>query len=220
MNASSKAFWLSTALALGACGPGAAPSSDGAANDAAVSETSTASLPACLPAFENQCVQEGCSFAPISLRSCDPGEAEVPFYGADYCDRDASGQPKIKATVIVIAAGWCGPCQMEAPMIEQYIRQGYAAQGVRVLSVVVQAADYTAADANFCNVWRARYGLTSTMVFDPRMSTSRYFPDMALPSNMIVDRHGTIRWRTYGTSAGLREMRAALDEVLASDTGM
>lgn len=221
MNALTRAFWLSSALALAACGPGAATGDAGGNGDASQpADTGGAPLPACVPPIEEACVQEGCRFAPITLRSCDPGEPEIPFYGSNYCDMNSAGQPAVRATVVVIAAGWCGPCQAEAPEIERIIRQGYADRGVRVISVVVQKPDYSASDAAFCNEWRTRYSLNSIMAFDPRMVTSRYFPDMALPSNMIIDRRGTIRWRQYGTSSGLSSMRTALDEVLAGETGM
>lgn len=182
--------------------------SDAATTDTATDAAPDVPLPACVTPDTASCVNVGCRFAPAILRSCDPGEAELPVYGADFCER--------RATLIVIVAGWCPPNMAEAPEIERYITQGYAARGVRVITVVVQKPDRSVADAAFCNAWRSNYSLTSTMATDPRMATGRYFPDMTLPSNMIVDRQGTIRWRTNGTSAGLAAMRAALDEVLAT----
>ena len=175
--------------------------------DAVVDASPDAALPTCV-AGGAACVNVGCRFAPAILRSCDPGEAELPVYGADFCER--------RATLVVIVAGWCPPCMAEAPEIERSITQGYAARGVRVVTVVAQKPDRSTADASFCNVWRTNYTLTSTMAFDPRMETSRYFPGMTLPASVLVDRRGVIRWRSGSASAGLAATREAIDAVLAT----
>lgn len=179
-----------------------------AGSDTAADASPDAALPSCVASGTAACVDVGCRFAPATLRSCDPGEADLPVYGADFCER--------RATLLVLVAGWCGPCQAEAPMIEQYITQGYAMRGVRVISIVVQKPDRSAADATFCNTWRTTYGLHSTMAFDPRMATAPYFAGITLPASILVDRRGVIRHRVMGASAGIAATRAAIDEVLAT----
>jgi thiol-disulfide isomerase/thioredoxin len=162
------------------------------------------------PPLNNLCSMEGCDFAPVTLPSCSADGGEVIFYDpTSFCG--------VQATLLVIAAGWCVPCQMEAPMIEQLITAAPEYQGrVRVITVIGQNPDYSAPTPAFCRTWQSRYRLTSTMAIDPMGVTQRYFPNMAFPANLIIDAHGRIRYRTYGTSRGLTELRAALDDVLAN----
>jgi hypothetical protein len=153
--------------------------------------------------------QEGRNFRPFTLNQCDGTPFE--FYG------EAEGYCAASFTVLTMAAGWCGPCRLETEQLEEEITQGYANRGVRVVQAVIQDNDYAAPDAAFCEGWVAEYGLTNPVVLDPTQVTQIYFPAGSLPATLIVDSHGVIRHREYGTSTGLRTIRAALDELLASE---
>jgi thiol-disulfide isomerase/thioredoxin len=203
------------AFALGACGTPMVTNDSGndqpdsTPSDAAPADASTDTGVCQQPALPNLCSMENCDFAPFTLPSCAAEGGNVQFYDQSFCEAEA--------TLLVIAAGWCVPCQMEAPMIEQLITQAEEYQGkVRVISVIGQNPDYSEPTPAFCRTWQNRYHLTSHMAIDPTGLTQRYFPDMAFPANLIIDRHGRIRYRTYGTSRGLTELRAALDDVLAN----
>jgi hypothetical protein len=52
-------------------------------------------------------------------------------------------------------------------------------------------------------------------MIDPTGVTQIYFPNMAYPANIIVDRQGRIRYRQYGTSDGLQSLRDQIDAILA-----
>lgn len=202
-----------TALGLLACSPAPQPPADGGSNDAAPE--------ASMPEDASNDVQatscsyppgpygsdEGRLFRPFVLPNCD-GSGDFHFDDQSFCDASA--------TVIVIAAGWCRPCQIEAPMIQELITEGYRDRGVRVITVYFQNPDYSPPTMRYCNQWRDSFGLTNTMVIDPMGVTQIYVPGLAFPANLIVDRHGRIRYRQYGTSSGLSDLRDALDAVLAS----
>jgi thiol-disulfide isomerase/thioredoxin len=161
----------------------------------------------------NFCSAENCNFRDVSLPECEVDGGDYRFYGNDFCTN--------RVTLLVIAAGWCVPCQMEAPMIENLITQGSDADGVpyegrvRVINVYGQNPDYTAPTAANCRVWKNRYHITSHMVTDPMGISQIYFPNQAYPSNMLIDRYGVIRYRAYGTSTGLTALRAQIDSLLA-----
>ena len=161
----------------------------------------------------NFCTAENCNFRDISLPECEEGGSDYRFYGTDFCTN--------QVTLLVIAAGWCVPCQMEAPMIESLITQGSDSDGVpyagrvRVINVYGQNPDYSAPTASNCRVWKARYHITAHMVTDPMGISQIYFPNQAYPSNMLIDRHGVIRYRAYGTSTGLTALRTQIDSLLA-----
>lgn len=144
---------------------------------------------------------------PDTLVSCDGSAWD--FYGQDegFCDA--------RFTVVVMSAGWCGPCRAEAGEMEAELVQRYASQGVRVVVALTQDNNYAAPDGAFCDGWVSQYGLSNDVLLDARQETGVYFPMGALPANLIVDHEGRIVHREYGFSEALGTIRAELDRLLA-----
>ena len=152
-------------------------------------------------------VVEGRTFRPFTLTNCADGE-DFSFYNADYCESDTV------LTVLSIAAGWCPPCIAESRQLTAQITEPYRSRGVRVIQAVVQKADFSAPDLAFCREWVDRFGLTNIEVLDPDGVLQVYFPGDSLPSTVIVDNKGVIRFRENGASEGLITLRTKLDELL------
>lgn len=182
--------------------PDASP--DAAANGDASSNADGAAMACTPPALTNECSMEGCNFADLTLPYCD-GSGPFNFYRNDFCSN--------QLTLVVISAGWCVPCQQEAAQMQDEIISTYRGR-VRVVTVYGQNTAGTAASPNECMQWKNRYSLDSHMVYDATGMTQRYFPNMAYPANMIIDRQGVIRYRHYGTSAGLQSIKDELDALL------
>ena len=140
----------------------------------------------------------------MPLQTCDG--TEYSFYNEDFCEAEV--------TVISIAAGWCPPCIMESMQLEAEINAIYASQGVRVIQILTQKEDGTAPDLAYCDEWVSRFGLSNIELIDPAQFTSSFFPDNSLPSTIIIDSEGVIRFRENGASDGLTTLKAAIDEVL------
>ena len=209
------AFTLA-ALALSGCGSNEgtstpAPVDAATTPDVTVTPDAAAPVDAAPPAPTYPAGPYGSSlcrrFEPFTLNTCD-GEP-WNFAGADFFTSPA--------TVVIIGAGWCVPCQMEARQIESELAM-YREQGVRVVQVLVQNPDRSAITPAFCNTWRTRYGLTIPELMDPQQTLQPYYPGLAFPGNLIVDARGVIRYRGYGTETGLTAIKAALDDVLANPT--
>ena len=153
----------------------------------------------------------GRTFESFTLTNCADG-TPFSFYNEDYCSGSV-------LTVVSIAAGWCGPCRLESAMLEEHINQVYGPMGVRVIQIVVQTDDYSAASIEYCQDWVDTYGLSNIELTDPFGMTQRYFPDNSLPSTLIIDHRpgheAEIRFRENGVSDGLISLRAKLDELLA-----
>ena len=102
---------LSAMLGVG-CAPAMMnppPGDSGSPADA--SAPATDSGQACArPALNNQCSMEGCDFASLQLPYCQPDGGNFDFYGPTFCGN--------QVTLVVISAGWCVPCQMEAAQIQ------------------------------------------------------------------------------------------------------
>ncbi len=150
---------------------------------------------------------EGSRFFPFTLNDCEGNP--FSFYG------ETEGYCESSFTVVTMAAGWCGPCRVEAELLQEQIVEAYAAQGVRVIVAVIQDNNYNAPDASFCSGWKTQYGLTNPVLLDPVQETQIYFPRGALPASLIVDSQGVIVHREYGVSQELRTLRDRLDQLLA-----
>ena len=196
---------LVVASVLSACGS-SPPANDPDSGPIVLTDSGPA---ACAPPVEPFGTQEGRNMRPFTLNRCDGTPYE--FYG------DAEGFCDASFTVLTMAAGWCAPCRLETEQLEAELTQGYADRGVRVVQAVIQDNDYAAPDAAFCQGWVDEYGLTNAVVLDPTQVTQIYFPAGSLPATLIVDSRGVIRHREYGTSTGLRTIRAALDELIAAE---
>lgn len=153
------------------------------------------------------------TFAPLDLDSsgnplvtyCDG--SPFTFYNEAFCEA--------RFTVVSIAAGWCAPCRLESRQLTEQITERYRDQGVQVVQVIVADDDYGEPDEAFCDAWVSTYGLTNVEVLDRFGVTQIYFPDNSLPSTLIVDREGTIRFRENGASEGLVSLRGAIESLLA-----
>ena len=155
-------------------------------------------------------VSVGRVIEPFTLASCTEG-GDYAFYNEDWCDSNL--------TVISIAAGWCPPCIAESRQLTDRVTEAYRDRGVRVIQVLVQDEEYRAPDLAYCEGWVDRFGLTNIELIDPTGVTQIYFPGNSLPSTIIVDSDGVIRFRENGATEGLVSLTSELDELLA-DMGL
>lgn len=163
--------------------------------------------PTCGDPGEPYGTSEGSRFYPFTLDDCDGNP--YSFYG------EAEGYCEASFTVVTMAAGWCGPCRVEAELLQEQVVDAYADRGVRVIVAIIQDNSYQVPDADFCNGWKTQYELTNPVLLDPLQETQIYFPGGALPASLIVNSEGVIEHREYGVSAELATLRARLDELLA-----
>jgi len=150
--------------------------------------------------------QVGRKLRPLTLGKCDGTPYSI--YSDDFCS-------PTRFTVLGIAAGWCVPCQYESAMLPA-LQAEYEPQGVRIIQVMFQDADYNAASNEYCQAWVDNYSLTNVELNDPTQLTQVYFPMGALPATLIIDDTGTIVYREYGASSMLSSLRTKLDELLAA----
>jgi hypothetical protein len=159
----------------------------------------------------------GRSFREFSSALSDCNGGSHTFYDSDFCDSTTT------YTVVSIAAGWCHPCQMESAILTDNVVSVYGPHGVRVIQLLVQDPNYQQPNAAFCNQWVSTYGLSvvpdgagfgNYELLDPAQVSNVYFPDGALPSTLIIDNHGVIRFHENGASESLASLTSELDRLL------
>ena len=153
----------------------------------------------------------GRSFRPFTLEACD-GSGPYSFYGDNqWCE------PGHRLTLVSIAAVWCVPCQTESAQLTDVITEPFRDRGVRVIQVIVDGpVRGGGAVISDCTGWVSTYGLTNVELFDNGGAvTGVYFPSGSLPSTIIVDEEGIIRFYEDGVSVGLSTLTATLEALLA-----
>jgi cytochrome c biogenesis protein CcmG/thiol:disulfide interchange protein DsbE len=88
-------------------------------------------------------------------------------------------------------ASWCGPCKQSFPWL-QSMKDSYEAQGLTVLAVNV---DQTRGDAER---FLAQFHPSFDVRFDPTGESAERFKVKGMPTGVIIDRHGVLRFTHIG----------------------
>ena len=103
----------------------------------------------------------------------------------------------LKGRVVLINfwATWCGPCRKEMPLLEQ-IQKKYASLGFTLLGVNVEE------DTAMMDTFLKDVPVTFPILLDPANGISKLYNVSAMPSTVIVDRKGNIRYIHQGYKPG------------------
>jgi thiol-disulfide isomerase/thioredoxin len=88
-------------------------------------------------------------------------------------------------------ASWCAPCRQSFPWM-QTMQDAYADRGLRVVAVNV---DRYREDAER---FLAKFNPTFEMRFDPQGELAAHFNIQGMPTGVIIDRHGALRYTHIG----------------------
>jgi peroxiredoxin len=119
----------------------------------------------------------------------------------DFTLKSASGEniklSELRGQVVLINiwASWCGPCRQEMPLLDQ-MYQKYGDLGFTLLGVNVEQ---DSADAQ-----RMLHDtpVTFPILFDTQNVVSKLYDVTAMPSTVIVDRDGNVRYMHKGYQPG------------------
>jgi len=93
-------------------------------------------------------------------------------------------------------ATWCGPCRQEMPLLEQLYAR-YNALGFTLLGVNVEE------NSDDARRWlEEEMPVTFPVLFDPKNEVSKMYGVTAMPSTVMVDRKGNMRFIHHGYKPG------------------
>ncbi len=92
-------------------------------------------------------------------------------------------------------ASWCGPCRQEMPILDR-LHQRYEDTGFAVLGVNVEGKAEPAQDI----VDKTK--VTFPVLIDQAQATSKLYNLQAMPSTVVIDRDGVIRYIHRGYKPG------------------
>ena len=106
-----------------------------------------------------------------------------------------------KIIVINFWASWCGPCRKEMPVLQKFYEK-YQDLGVSVWGVNVEQENQAGRD------FLADLKLTFPILFDETNTISANYQVEAMPTTIIIDRDGVVRYAFQGYKPGYEKKYA------------
>ena len=107
----------------------------------------------------------------------------------------ALSQYKGQVVMVNFWATWCGPCQQEMPLLDQMYKK-YKPAGFTLIGVNVDK------EAPAVKELLARKPVTFPVLLDPANQVSKAYHVDEMPSSVIIDRKGEIRYIHRGYRPG------------------
>ncbi len=135
----------------------------------------------------------------IVLISCQREEARlrVGEVAPDFSLPNIHGQRlnlktllKEETIVLNFFATWCPSCRKELPQLEE-ISQGYGSKGVKIIGIDIGESRERVLD------FARRYGIDYPILLDQRGEVARTYGIYGVPSKVLVDKEGKIRFLGY-----------------------
>lgn len=95
-------------------------------------------------------------------------------------------------------ASWCGPCRQEMPLLDQ-LYQRYSRAGFTILGVNLDASP---ADANR---YLKKTDVSFPILYDTESSVGETFHVSAMPTTILIDRNGNLRYQHKSYKSGDEE---------------
>lgn len=131
--------------------------------------------------------------------------ATVGTAAPDFTLRTLSGsnmrlqEQRGQVVLVNFWATWCGPCRKEMPHLnriaDKYKSSGLVLMGVNVDDNVKNAADLS-----------AKLGVNFPVLLDTDKKVSRLYDLNSMPSTMVIDRSGRVRYVHRGYQDGYEDM--------------
>lgn len=122
----------------------------------------------------------------------------------DFTLKSHSGEniklSELRGQVVMINfwASWCGPCRQEMPLLEA-LHARYEPLGFTLLGVNVEE------DSRKARSMLDELSVSFPILFDNENKVSKQYDVIAMPSTVIVDRDGNIRYVHHGYKPGDEE---------------
>jgi thiol-disulfide isomerase/thioredoxin len=153
-----------------------------------------------------------CSILATDTLAADPVGQPAPAFTLPLRGGAPLAIDKLRGQVVLVNfwASWCGPCREEFPLLDQMYKK-YKALGFTMLGVNVEP------DSKDAEGFIAKTPVTFPIVFDKDSAVSKLYRIEGMPSSVLIDRQGVLRWVHRGYKAGdeneyLDRVRALLRE--------
>lgn len=107
---------------------------------------------------------------------------------------------ELRGQVVLINfwASWCGPCRQEMPLLDDMYKK-YSKLGFVILGINVEQ------DSSKAKTYLHDVPVTFPILYDTKNSLSKLYDVNAMPTTVIVDRNGNVRYLHQGYKPGYEE---------------
>jgi peroxiredoxin len=105
------------------------------------------------------------------------------------------GQYKGQIVMINFWASWCVPCRQEMPMLEDIYKK-YNKLGFTLIGVNVEP------DSKAADDWLKQTPVSFPVLYDKESKVSKMYNVSGMPTTVIIDRKGNLRWRHVSYKPG------------------
>ncbi|MGA7537482.1 MAG: TlpA disulfide reductase family protein [Steroidobacteraceae bacterium] len=124
-------------------------------------------------------------------------EVQAPGFTLQSSDGKPVSLAQFKGDVVMINfwASWCGPCRQEMPLLDEIYKQ-YKDMGFTLLGVNVEP------HARNAHAWLKQTPVSYPILYDPKSQVSQLYQVQAMPTTVIIDRKGIVRFVHSGYLPG------------------
>lgn len=131
-------------------------------------------------------------------------DIDTPSAAPDFTLKSATGEnlrlSDLRGEVVMINfwASWCGPCRQEMPLLDEIYSQ-YKPMGFTILGVNVEE------DTTKARKMLQDNPVDFPVLFDKQSEVSKLYNIVAMPSTILVDRDGNVRYLHRGYKPGFED---------------
>ena len=124
-------------------------------------------------------------------------DTAAPGFTLQSRDGRAVSLAQFKGDVVIINfwASWCGPCRQEMPLLDSIYKQ-YKDMGFTMIGLNVERNPHDA------NAWLLKTPVSYPILYDTKSQVSQLYHVQAMPTTVIIDRQGIVRFVHNGYLPG------------------
>jgi peroxiredoxin len=147
--------------------------------------------------FLKRCAMAAIVVASTAFAAGSDSSGPAPAFTLTTLDGQPGGLSTYKGQVVMVNfwATWCGPCQQEMPLLDQMYKK-YKPAGFTLIGVNVDK------EAPAVKALLARKPVSFPVLLDPANQVSKAYHVDEMPSSVIIDRKGQIRYLHRGYKPG------------------
>lgn len=132
-----------------------------------------------------------------AVAAAAPVSGAAPTFQLQSLSGEQVSLAELKGQVVMINfwATWCAPCRQEMPHLEA-LYQRYSPLGFTLLGVNVED------DPKGAEAWLAETPVSFPILFDSENRVTKLYDVVAMPSTVLVDRAGNMRFVHHGYKPG------------------
>jgi peroxiredoxin len=144
-----------------------------------------------------RCAMTAVIMASTAFAAAGDSSGPAPAFTLTTLEGQPSGLSQYKGQVVMVNfwATWCGPCQQEMPLLDQMYKK-YKPAGFTLIGVNVDK------EAPAVKALLTRKPVSFPVLLDPANSVSKAYHVDEMPSSVIIDRKGVIRYVHRGYKPG------------------